>query len=212
MSLHALRLLSAALVAGAAPGAGAAEAQLSVDQGRAFRAWMVRIVDTQIARGPTPRWQGRDCAGLVRFAVAEALRPHDLAWRRANGIGGRVPPELELSAPQQALRHNWRLADGQRAAYVGALELVQENTAFVGKDVNLAQPGDLLFFDQGDDQHLMVWTGWYVAYHTGSSDRGDNGLRAVSVRDLMAWRDTRWQPVADNPNFLGVYRLRFLPR
>ena len=205
-------ILEAALLAALAAPAAPEAASLRADQARAFRAWMVRIVDTQIARGPTPRWQGRDCAGLVRFAVAEALRPHDLAWRRANGIGGRVPPELDLDTTQQALRHNWRLADGRRAAYVGALELVQENTTFVGKDLNLAQPGDLLFFDQGDDQHLMVWTGWYVAYHTGASDRRDNGLRAVSVRDLMAWRDTRWQPVAENPNFLGVYRLRFLPR
>lgn len=207
------RLASALLIAAVAAPAGAAPAaRLSPDQARAFRAWMVHIVDAQIARGPTPRWQGRDCAGLVRFAVAEALRSHDLAWRRANGIGGRVPPELDLTEPQQSLRHNWRLADGQRAAYVGALELVQENTTFVARDLNLAQPGDLLFFDQGDDQHLMVWTGWYVAYHTGTSDQRDNGLRAVAVRDLMAWRDTRWQPVADNPNFLGVYRLRFLPR
>jgi uncharacterized protein YfaT (DUF1175 family) len=205
-------ILEAALLAALAAPAAPESAALRADQARAFRAWMVRIVDTQIARGPTPRWQGRDCAGLVRFAVAEALRPHDLAWRRANGIGGRVPPELGLDPVQQALRHNWRLADGGRAAYVGALELVQENATFVAKDLNLAQPGDLLFFDQGDDQHLMVWTGWYVAYHTGASDRRDNGLRAVSVRDLMAWRDTRWQPAAENPNFLGVYRLRFLPR
>jgi uncharacterized protein len=204
--------LAVPLLAALAGPAGADQATLSADQARAFRAWMVRIIDSQIAQGPTPRWQGRDCAGLVRFAVAEALRPHDLAWRRANGIGGRVPPELGLTEGQQALRHSWRLADGRRGAYVGALELVQENTAFVGKDLNLAQPGDLLFFDQGDDQHLMVWTGWYVAYHTGASDRRDNGLRAVSVRDLMAWRDTRWQPAAHNPNFLGVYRLRFLSR
>jgi len=169
-------------------------------------------VDTQVAHGPTPRWQGRDCAGLVRFAVAEALRSHDLTWRRANGMGGRLPPELELTAAQQDLRHSWRLADGRQSAYVGALELVQENTSFVSKDVNQAQPGDLLFFDQGDEQHLMIWTNWYVAYHKGSSDAHDNGLRAVAVKDLMAWRDTRWQPVADNPNFLGVYRLHFLPR
>jgi uncharacterized protein len=201
-----------ALGASVAVGAGTGDVRLSPLQARAFRAWMVRIVDTQIAKGPTPRWQGRDCAGLVRFAVAEALRAHDAAWLRANGIGGRVPPELELSLPQQTLRHAWRLADGSRSAYVGALELVQENATFVSKDVNLAQPGDLLLFDQGDDQHLMVFTGWYVAYHTGTSDSHDNGLRAVSVRDLMAWRDTRWQPVADNPNFLGVFRLRFLPR
>jgi uncharacterized protein YfaT (DUF1175 family) len=195
-----------------AGGAIAVDATLTPEQARAFRAWMVRVIDAQIARGPSPRWQGRDCAGLVRFAVAEALRPHDLAWRRASGIVGRLPPELSLTEEQKALRHGWRLADGSRAAYVGALELVQENAAFVSKDVNRARPGDLLFFDQGDDQHLMVWTDRYVAYHTGTSDRRDDGLRAVSVRDLMAWRDTRWQPAADNPNFLGVYRLRFLPR
>jgi uncharacterized protein len=187
-------------------------ALLSPDQSRAFRAWMVRIVDGQLAAGPSPRWHHRDCAGLVRYAVAEALRPHDPRWRRANGVSGRVPPDVRLATHQQGLRHGWRLASGERSAYVGALELVQENAAFVAKDVNLAQPGDLLFFDQGDDQHLMIWTGRYVAYHTGSTRDRDDGLRAVSVRQLMTWRDTRWQPVAENSNFLGVYRLRFLSR
>ncbi len=185
---------------------------LSPDQSRVFRAWMVRIVDAQIALGPTPRWHHRDCAGLVRFAVAEALRTHDLAWRQANAIAGRVPPDLALSPEQQLLRHHWRLADGTTSAFVGALELIQENAVFVAKDINQAQPGDLLFFDQGDDQHLMVWTGQYIGYHTGTSTESDNGLRAVSVRELMSWRDTRWQPVRGNPNFAGVYRLRFLSR
>jgi uncharacterized protein YfaT (DUF1175 family) len=173
---------------------------------------MVRIIDVQIAMGPTPRWQHRDCAGLVRFAVAEALRPHDLGWRRANGISGRVPPDIDLAADQRLLRHNWQLADGRQSAFVTALELVQENTRFVSKNINDAQPGDLLFFDQGDDQHLMVWTGRYIGYHTGSNSDTDNGLRAVPVADLMSWRDTRWQPVRSNPNFAGVYRLRFLSR
>jgi hypothetical protein len=188
------------------------DASLTAQQSRVFRAWMVRIVDAQIAHGPTPRWHGRDCAGLVRFAVAEALRPHDLDWRRANGIGGRVPPEIALRPEQAALRHSWRRADGRRGAYVGALELVQENATLVSREVNDARPGDLLFFDQGDDQHLMVWTGWYVAYHTGTSGARDNGLRATALSKLMTWRDTRWQPVAENPNFVGVYRLRFLSR
>jgi uncharacterized protein YfaT (DUF1175 family) len=166
----------------------------------------------QIARGPSPRWHHRDCAGLVRFAVSETLRTHDEAWKRASGLGGPLPPELELGAEERALRHAWKLADGTRSAYVGALELVQENTTLVGRDLNLAQPGDLLFFDQGDDQHLMVWTGRYIAYHTGTSQGRDSGLRAASVPTLMAWRDTRWQPVASNPNFAGVFRLRFLSR
>jgi uncharacterized protein YfaT (DUF1175 family) len=186
--------------------------QLSPDQSRTFRAWMVRIIDAQIAAGPTPRWSHRDCAGLVRFAVAESLGRHDLGWRQANGIWGALPPELDLSADQAALRNRWQLADGSRSAFVTALELVQENTTFVGKDINAARPGDLLFFDQGDEQHLMVWTGRYIGYHTGSSDARDNGLRAVSVPELMAWRDTRWHPLPRNPNFAGIYRLRFLSR
>lgn len=210
MTLAAAALLAATVTA---------EPRLDVAQSQVFRAWMTRIVDAQIAQGPTPRWQGRDCAGLVRFAVAEALRVHDAGWRRASGISGRVPPELDLRAEQKMLRNRWRLAGGGRAAYVGALELVQENATLVSRDVNQAQPGDLLFFDQGDDQHLMVWTGAYVAYHTGAAStpplpggKRDDGLRAVSLRDLMAWRDTRWQPVTANPNFVGVYRLRFLAR
>lgn len=197
----------------AAPASSAASvAMLSFEQSRVFRAWMVRIVDEQIARGPTPRWSHRDCAGLVRFAVAEALRPHDAAWRRANGVHGPAPPDLDLSAAQLRLRHRWTLADGTESAFVGALELVHANTVFVSKDVNQALPGDLLFFDQGDDQHLMVWTGPYVGYHTGSITASDNGLRAVPVQQLFTWRDTRWRPRPDNPNFGGVYRLRFLSR
>ncbi len=184
----------------------------SPDQSRVFRAWMVRIIDAQIASGPTPRWQHRDCAGLVRFAVAESLRAHDAGWKHANGIGGRVPPELTMSDDQRGLRNRWQLADGSHSAFVQALELVQENTTFVSKNINDAEPGDLLFFDQGDDQHLMVWMGRYIGYHTGSSSAQDNGLRAVSVPELMSWRDTRWQPVRGNPNFAGVYRLRFLSR
>lgn len=190
---------------------GADGAALAPAQSRAFRAWMVRIVAAQLSAGPTPRWQQRDCAGLVRFAVAEALRDHDNRWKRANGLAGQpLPPEVELDAAQQALRHRWRLADGSRSVYAGALELIQENTRFVGKDCNLALGGDLLFFDQGDAQHLMVWMGSFIAYHTGSESRSDNGLRAVALRDLMRWTDTRWHPTPHNPNFAGLYRLAFL--
>lgn len=187
-----------------------AATQLSPAQSRLFRAWMVRMIALQFA-GPTPRWQQRDCVGLVRFAVAEALREHDAKWKRANGLLGQpMPPEIELAATQQALRHNWRRADGSRSAYAGALELVQENTRFCGKDCNQARAGDLLFFDQGEAQHVMVWMGSYIAYHTGSSSADDNGLRALGLRELQHWSDTRWHPLPENPNFAGVYRFNFL--
>ncbi len=183
---------------------------LDREQSTRFRDWMTLLVHAQIDRGPTPRWTHRDCAGLVRFAVAESLRPHDLAWRRANGLlGRRVPPDLD-AASAAPLRNTWRRADGSRDAYVGALELVQENTRPVSRQLAQAALGDVLFFDQGDAQHLMVWMGNYIAYHTGQLRPGDNGLRAMRAGQLLDWSDTRWRPTASNPNFAGVYRLAFL--
>lgn len=207
-------LAAAALALPGRTWAADVQPHLDAQASRRFRDWMTVLIHAQLDRGPTPRWTHRDCAGLVRFVVAEALREHDLAWRRANSLlGRRLPPELGLDAAQrQALRHAWRRADGSRAAYVGALELVQENTRWVSRQINQALPGDLLFYDFGDDQHLMVWMGAYIAYHTGRVEPGDNGLRALRPAQLFGWKDTRWRPSSDNPNFAGVYRLAFLAR
>jgi len=187
-------------------------ARLTVAQALAFRQWLQLIVQQQLNRGPTPRWQQRDCAGLVRFASAEALRVHDIAWLKANGfLGKKLPPELDLSAQQLAeLRHAWVRADGTQGAFVSALELVQNNTQPVGRDMAQAQVGDVLLFDQGQAQHLMIWMGQYMAYHTGTVTTADNGLRAYPLSKLMSWQDTRWQPHANNPNFVGIFRLYFL--
>ncbi|MGF6905290.1 uncharacterized protein YfaT (DUF1175 family) [Paraburkholderia sp. GAS348] len=188
---------------------------LSPQQSAAFRAWFVRIVDQQMRRGPTPRWTQRDCAGLVRFAVGETLKPHDSKWLRANGMTSladtsSMPPELQLSASQRGIANRWTQLDGSTGAYASAIALIQRNSRFVSKDVNQALPGDLLFFDQGDDQHLMIWLDRYIAYHTGTVTPTDTGLRAVAVSDLMQWKDSRWQPLDGNPNFVGVFRLDFL--
>lgn len=213
-----LRLLASACAAGACAPAAAlmqalvAQTRLNQAQTRAFQAWMMRIVSDQVERGPSPRWQHRDCAGLVRYAVNDALAVHDAKWLRANGIRAdqRIPPELELSPQQAALRNRWIQTGGAVGHFVTALALVQNNTRFVAREISQALPGDLLFYDQGDEQHLMVWMGARIAYHTGTVTPEDNGLRTVDVRQLTTWRDTRWQPVDNNPNFAGVYRLSFL--
>jgi len=185
---------------------------LTTEQSRIFRAWMVRIMQEQIRQGPSPRWVQRDCVSLVRYAVAESLRVHDARWLQANGLSAQqLPEELHLSAAQDELRHAWRRVDGSKGAYVSAIGLVQENSRFVAKDFNLAQSGDLLFFDQGDEQHLMVWMNGMVIYHTGTVTAQDNGLRLIPVSQLLRWKDTRWRPTLDNPNFAGIYRLAFLP-
>ncbi len=36
----------------------------------------------------------------------------------------------------------------------------------------------------------MVWMGRYIIYHTGSATKTDNGMRAVSLQQLMTWKDT----------------------
>jgi hypothetical protein len=191
-----------------ADAAGTQTTMLNPAQSRTFRAWIVRIIEAQLNAGPTPRWQQRDCAGLVRFAVAEAFRKHDTKWLQANGMSGEsVPPEIIVT---DQLRHNWRLSDGTFSAYADALELIGENTRFQTKDCNLARMADLLFFDQGDAQHLMVWMGSFIAYHTGTVTSTDNGLRAIKLGELLHWPDTRWHPSPDNPNFAGIYRLNFL--
>lgn len=193
------------------PGTDYDTESLDREQSRRFRAWLTWLVREQVRRGPNPRWTHRDCAGLVRFAVAEALSEHDDAWRQANGaLGQNLPPPLDLSESQRQLRHRWITLDGKVSAFVTASALVQRNTRMVGRDYAQASAGDLLFFDQGDDQHLMVSMGGWIAYHTGTVTTLDNGLRAVPLKDLLQWKDTRWRPLGSNPNFAGIFRLSFL--
>lgn len=189
------------------------ELRLSARQSELFRSWFLRIVAEELRRGPSPRWVHRDCASLVRFAVGETLRLHDEKWRKASGMGNNpLPPELILLPEQNLLRNRWKTHAGDYQAYVSAIGLVQGNTVFVSRSILEARPGDLLFFDQGDDQHLMIWTDDGVAYHRGTILPGDNGLRAVSLQQLLNWKDSRWQPRLENSNFVGVYRFSFLSR
>ncbi len=185
--------------------------RLDAAESQVFRAWFVRIVQEQLRQGPSPRWHQQDCAGLVRFAANEALKSHDAGWLRSMGMSNAfLPPESPLDDSERRLAQTWQQGNGETGAYVDAIKLIQHNADAVGRDINQARPGDLIFFDQGDDQHLMIWMGRYLAYHTGSQHAGDNGLRSVTLPQLMQWKDTRWIPDDANPNFVGVYRLRFL--
>lgn len=199
------------LLGNAAQAASAPAPALDAQQSQVFRAWFVRIAQEQLTQGPSPRWYQQDCAGLVRFAANEALKVHDGKWLRSNGISNRyLPPELELSEAQRSLAQQWQQGGGKVGPYVNAIKLIQFNSHLVGRDLAQARPGDLMFFDQGDDQHLMIWMGRNIAYHTGTTTPTDNGMRSASVQQLMTWKDTRWIPDSANPNFIGVYRLNFL--
>lgn len=194
------------------PLANASTPKLDFTQTENLRSWMKRIIEEQIRKGPSPRWTHKDCAGLVRFAVFESFKKHDPKWLKANGLSFEsLPPEIQLTPQQEGLGKVWNYQNGkEKKAYVSALGLVQDNSVYISKDINQARIGDLLFFDQGDAQHLMVWMGNYIAYHTGTTTTKDNGLRSVRINDLMNWKDSRWQIRKENPNFIGVYRLTFL--
>ncbi len=188
------------------------DVKLDYKQGDSFRSWFARIIHEQLRQGPSPRWTQRDCASLIRYGAYEALKTHDKKWLRANGLNNRnLPPDVKLREEQKSILNSWKQMGGEKTGpYVSAIVLIQENTAFISKDFNMALPGDIIFFDQGESQHVMVWMGNHIAYHTGTVKKNDNGLRRVSLTQLMNWRDTRWQPKIDNPNFIGIFRFSFL--
>lgn len=184
---------------------------LSFDQSQIFRSWFVRIIEEQLRQGPSPKWVQRDCVGLIRFASREAFKEKDRTWYHSHGFSNRpLPPELKIPGSERIKLSQWKLNDGSGSQYISAMGLIQNNTFFISKDVNQARPGDFLFFDLGDSQHLMVWMGKFVAYHTGTVTKNDQGLRQVDIEKLFAWKDSRWRPKQNNPNFIGIFRLGFL--
>ena len=84
--------------------------KLDYKQSEAFRSWFTRIVSEQLRQGPSPRWEHKDCAGLVRFGVYESMKKHDATWLKANGISNVwLPPEIELKESQVNLLNTWIL-------------------------------------------------------------------------------------------------------
>ncbi|HLM57970.1 MAG TPA: DUF1175 family protein [Pyrinomonadaceae bacterium] len=204
-----------------------------------FRRWFAAVAEAQFY-AVSPEWNSeqRDCAGLVRFALREALRPHDRAWfQRMGDAYEHVAPDV--SAPRALGRGPlgeklFRTAGGQfgeadlsngaLSEFADARTLKEHNAAFVGRDPARAEPGDLLFFHQPWVQkypyHVMLFLGrarvetegvadWLV-YHTGSSPGDAGEVKKVRLQVLARHPDPRWRPVAANRNFLGFYRLNIL--
>jgi uncharacterized protein YfaT (DUF1175 family) len=197
----------------------------------AFRQWFTAIADYQAIR---PRAdvppEITDCASLLRYAYREALKRHDDTWFAATGI--EVPalpgeirawryPDTPLGASLfRVLPGSFRPPDatnGTFAQFADAKTLVERNAYFVGRDVRLAEPGDLLFyrqFEQSSPWHSMIVTRIAgqpaVVYDTGE-DHGKAGeLRRVALAELLDHPQAQWRPLPGNPNFLGVYRWNIL--
>lgn len=201
-----------------------------------FRRWFTWVAEMQFYN-LSDQWNAeqRDCAGLVRFALREALRPHDRPWFQRMGENyDPVAPDL---APNIAAPLGGKLfrtapgtytptdvADGRFSEFADAQTLKMFNVDFVSRDRNEAKPGDLLFFHQPWVQkypfHVMIFLGEpriasegthdWVVYHTGASPSDAGTVKKVRLAVLDQHPDKRWRPVSTNPNFLGFYRLRIL--
>jgi uncharacterized protein YfaT (DUF1175 family) len=203
-----------------------------------FRRWFTAIAEMQFYQ-LSEQWNAeqRDCAGLARFAIREALRRHDRLWFQKMG------PGYETIAPDVAgfdLDHNalggkifrtdfgsfrdTDLRDGRLSEFADGRTLKSFNTVFISRDRREAQPGDLLFFYQPWVQkfpyHVMIFLGGahvssngaqdWVVYHTGASPTDKGTVKKVELSVLDRHPDPRWRPVASNRKFLGFYRLKIL--
>jgi uncharacterized protein YfaT (DUF1175 family) len=203
-----------------------------------FRRWFTGIAEVQFYE-MSDEWhrEQRDCAGLVRFALREALRPHDRAWYQRMGAAyeplapdvraaaysrGAAGDKLFRTAPGSFRETD--LSDGRLSAFADARSLKDYNAEFIGRDAARAEPGDLLFFHQPWVQrypyHVMIYLGRartdgegasdWVVYHTGSSPESAGEVRKVRLSTLARHPDSRWRPVAANRHFLGFYSLKML--
>lgn len=203
-----------------------------------FRRWFTAIAELQFYR-LNEQWnpEQRDCAGLVRFAWREALRPHNQLWFRKMGpeyepVAGDVA-EFQLDQNplgEKLFRTDFGtfkredVAAGRFGEFADARSLKSFNSNFVSRDRREAQPGDLIFFYQPWVQklpfHVMIFlgeahtarngSGDWVVYHTGSSPTDNGAVKKVELSVLDHHPDPRWRPLESNRNFLGFYRLKIL--
>jgi len=203
-----------------------------------FRRWFTTIAETQFYE-LSDQWNAdqRDCAGLARFAMREALRRHDRPWFQKMGPAYQtVAPDVKSldldhnSFGEKIFRTDFGsfadtdIRNGRFSEFADARTLKNFNVVFVSRDRHEAQPGDLLFYYQPWVQkfpyHVMIFLGpahvasngaqdW-VVYHTGSSPTDKGTVKKVELSVLDHHPDPRWRPVERNKNFLGFYRLKIL--
>ena len=197
----------------------------------AFRRWFTLIAEYQAIR-PRAELPAEitDCASLLRYSYREALKRHNDSWFLATGIEVLAPPGeirawrypdtplgVALFRVKPGAFEAADLTNGAFAQFADARTLVERNAYLVSRDAQEAQPGDLLFFrqfGQSSPWHSMIVAESgeqsRVVYHTGPNHKAPGELRRVLLSELLNHPQPQWRPVAQNPNFLGVYRWNIL--
>jgi uncharacterized protein len=203
---------------------------------QAFRSWFTSIAEAQADQPKLPT-EIDDCAALLRFAYREALHAHDETWLLSHPMQTPQPSIQQYVYPQTPLDANLfrvrpgpfspeDLGNASFAQFADARTLMERNTYLVGRDLRVARPGDLIFYRQLDQNspydvpgatphhspfHSMIFCGESgVVYHTGPIHQGKGEMRRLLLSDLLHHPDTRWRPLPENANFLGVYRWNIL--
>jgi hypothetical protein len=190
----------------------------------AFRTWFVALLEQQL-EGPSPAWEPaqRDCAGLLRFAFREALAPHTQAWRERVAFTTGAPGQ----DPSPTFARGWRAGfptpEGPQP-FARGLFLRRLACVPAGRDLQLARPGDLIFFARGgahaQPDHAMAFVrpdvdgAPMLLYHTGPEGSGTTQkpgeVRRVRLDDLLHHPDPDFRPLPENPAFLGLYSWQLL--
>jgi hypothetical protein len=208
------------------------------DDQRAFRRWFTFLAEVQYF-APAERRPAEidDCAALIRYAYREALRAHDGNWATDAhlAIVPGLPSIAKYQYPYTPLAADLfriksgaflpaDLTTGAFAQFADAKTLELRNTHFISRDLDRAEPGDILFYRQATDHmpfHSMIYVGSsqiakdagrYLVYHTGPDSSGPGEIRRPTVDELRRFPEPDWRPVPENPRFLGVYRWNILRR
>ena len=127
-----------------------------------FRRWFTAIAETQFYQ-LSDQWNAeqRDCAGLARFAMREALRHHDRIWFQKMGPAYQtVAPDVKSfdldnnPLGEKIFRTDFGsfgendITNGRFSGFADARTLKNFNVVFISRDRREAQPGDLLFYYQ----------------------------------------------------------------
>jgi len=189
---------------------------------RAFTGWFTFLAEVQYV---APSREVTDCAALLRFAFREALREHDGRWASALNLP-LVPPlpsVRQFNYPRTPFGPRlFRTGPAAQAEFADAETLLRFNVRLVSRDIRRAEPGDLLFYKQIEQNlpyHVMVFLGPsqlednhgpFVVYHTGPVAKRPGEVRRPSLVELMRHPDPQWRPFSGNANFLGVFRWSIL--
>ncbi len=168
-----------------------------------FRRWFTGIAELQFYH-QSDAWkpEQRDCAGLVRFALREALREHNRLWFRKMGAAyepfapdvhaytlERNPLGEKLFRTKSGAFTESDLTNGAFNEFADARTLKDFNSRFVSRDSREAEPGDLLFFYQPWTQkfpyHVMIFLG--KAYQADDNAADASAVGAAAANDWVIY-------------------------